>query len=92
MSLKDKETMWVLLGVGSAAVAGLAARHVMRYGWRKVTDNEPPLNPVAPDVRWRDAIIWTVLSGALVGVARLLMRRGAAAGWRRIQGGRPPRQ
>lgn len=81
-----RETLWALVGTSSALVAGFAARRSLMRGWKTVTDRDPPLNPAAPEVHWREAMIWTATAGAVVGVVRMLARRGAASAFGRLSG------
>ena len=50
----------------------------MKRGWRKVEDEEPPMNPVASGVGWRDALLWGMMAGAAAGAGRVIARRGTA--------------
>ena len=81
----------MLVGAGSAMVAGAAMSGLIEGGWRAVRNEEPPIDPDAPSTSWGKAIAWTALTGVLVSVAQLAARRGAAAGWTRVTGRRPPR-
>ncbi len=66
-----------LLGAGLVLpmIAASAARRLAGLGYRMVTDEDPPRNPAAREVEWRDAIVWSVVSGAIGGLARLSVRR-----------------
>jgi hypothetical protein len=90
VKLRSQETAWLLLASGSAVLAAAATRALLKSTWRTVRKAEPPLNPVAADTSWADAVAWTLATGATVGVARLLARRGLAAGWTRAVGTPPP--
>lgn len=81
--------VWKVLGLGSAIMAGIAARKVLTTAWRKGTGVDPPLNPESPDTDWPEALAWATVSGAVVGIARLLARRKAAAFYRRSSGHLP---
>ncbi len=81
---------WLALATGSGLIAGLAARNLLKFGWRVFSNDDPPLNPEAHDTEWREAITWTVMTGVIAGVARLAARRGAAATWKGVTGSRPP--
>lgn len=67
----------------AAALGGLAAVGILQYGWRRLKGTDPPQNPAAADVEWREAVAWTVVSGLAIGLSRLAARRGLAAIWRR---------
>lgn len=81
--------VWKVLGLGSAIMAGVAARKVLTTAWRKGTGFDPPLNPESPETDWGEALVWATVSGAAVGVARLLARRQAARFYRRSAGHLP---
>jgi hypothetical protein len=82
--------VWTITGGLAAALAGLAAKHAIEFGWRKATGKEPPLNPESPNTDWTDAVRYAVLSGVALAVARLLARRFAAEGWQVATGELPP--
>lgn len=73
-----------------AALAGLAARRLLKLAWRETQDEEPPENPAAADVTWADALGWAVASGVAMGLARVLSRRGTTAAFRAIAEEDPP--
>ena len=81
---------WELIAASAAAVGGAIVWQGLQRGWRLAMHDDPPLDPTARDVSWRDAILWTVASGALMGLGRLIARGGAAAGWERLTGETPP--
>jgi len=81
----------MLVGAGSAMVAGAAMSGLIEGGWRAVRREEPPIDPESAATSWGKAVAWTALTGVLVSVAQLAARRGAAAGWKRVTGRRPPR-
>lgn len=85
----DEEQTWEVVAMGSAALAAITARALMRGGWKLVRHNEPPENPAARSVDWREAVAWTVVTGIVVGLMRLFAERGAAAGWRTFRGRYP---
>lgn len=74
---KSTLTTLALLAAGFLlpVVAARASRRLADVGYRMVTDEDPPRNPVAREVEWRDAIVWSVISGAIGGLARLSVRR-----------------
>lgn len=76
--------------MGTAVVAGMAVRTLLKVGWRAIRAEDPPLNPAAPSTDWSEALSWTVAIGVAVGVGRLVARRGAAAGWKKATGDYPP--
>jgi hypothetical protein len=85
-----REHEWMVVAGGAAALASVIARAGLNKAWQLATDDDPPQDPTAWDVEWKDAIAWTVATGVMMGLASLLARRGAAAGWHRVTGERPP--
>lgn len=81
---------WKVMGMGSAVLAGIAARKVITAAWRKGTGEDPPANPESPDTTWPQAIAWALASGAAIGLARMLATRKAADYFRRSSGHLPP--
>jgi hypothetical protein len=86
----NRETGWNLVGGGTAALAGIAARSATKLGWKKLAHRDPPNNPASATVSWKEAIAWTVTTGVIVGLARLVARRGATSGWKKVEGRKPP--
>ncbi len=78
-------------GVASAAAVGAVAatKPMIDGAWRAAVGSEPPGNPVAEDVSWRDAILWALVTGAIAGVIRLVAQRLAAGAWRKATGSYP---
>jgi hypothetical protein len=86
----DKREVWVVVAAGAAALSSVLVRRGLDGAWRLARHEDPPDDPAAPDVDWKDAVLWTVATGVAIGLARLLARRGAAAGWHRLTGEAPP--
>lgn len=86
----SEDAKWALFTAGAAAAAAWAMRNGLRMGWRALRGEDPPDNPAAFDVDWRDAVVWTAASATAAGVARLMARRGSATLWKRLTGSRPP--
>ncbi|MFZ5871928.1 MAG: DUF4235 domain-containing protein [Actinomycetota bacterium] len=82
--------VWKVMGLGSAILAGVAARKVLTTAWRKGTGEDPPANPESPDTTWGQAIAWALASGAAIGLARMLATRKAADYYRKSSGHLPP--
>lgn len=89
MSILGEERTWNLVALGSAALAGIAMRSLLQSGWQLYRGEEPPDNPAARSVEWRDALVWSIAVGAAAGVARMLGERSAAAGWKKLRGDYP---
>ena len=82
--------MWQLVATLSGMLAATAVRRAAVTTWRSTKHEDPPENPVARDVGWRDALTWAVAIGVGAAVARVVAQRGAAAAWERATGDPPP--
>ena len=78
--------LWRVVAAASAALAALAARQIVRLGWR-AAGHESGEDPEQP---WTEAVAWAAAVGVGAGVARVLAVRGAARGWERVKGDPPP--
>lgn len=90
MSGAAERTLWKLIATGAAIATGLVVRRVLLVLWRRVTGQEAPINPGAPDTTWSEGLVWAIASGAAIGVGRLVAARGATAGWEKVTGTLPP--
>ncbi|NNC87144.1 MAG: DUF4235 domain-containing protein [Akkermansiaceae bacterium] len=63
------------LGVLLPAVAAKASRSLVGSVYKAVRDEDPPVNPAAPRVGWKDAMVWTVVTGVAGGLVKLAVRR-----------------
>lgn len=79
----ETSTTELVLATGIAIVAGVAARNLMKSGWRYAAQQEPPQNPASDEVAWREALLWAAITGAVVGVTRIVGRRAASGAYRR---------
>jgi len=79
---------WSLVAGAAGVLAVLVVRRGLADGWRWWDD--PPENPVAPDVTWPQALEWAGATGAAMALAQLLALRGSAIGWRLLKGTLPP--
>jgi len=82
--------LWQLVATLSGMLAATAVRRAAVTTWRSTKHEDPPANPVARDVGWRDALTWAVAIGVGAAVARVVAQRGAAAAWERATGDPPP--
>lgn len=78
-----REQKWRLVSLGSAVLASVLVRGGIRAGWEIARDDSPPLNPLAEDSTWTDAVMFSVATGLTVGLARLGARAIAASTWDR---------
>lgn len=69
---------------GLTILGAMASRKLIKKVWTSATEKDPPTNPAADDVSWRDAVIWTICTGALVGLVKLVVRRNAHVGTERL--------
>lgn len=83
--------VWKVVGTAAAIGAGAAARKMLTAGWTLSTGQQPPANPVDPDVDLWEALSWAVVSGALIGMARMLATRSCAQWWISTTGNYPPK-
>jgi hypothetical protein len=60
-------------------IAVLAARKVMRVGWRRITGKEPPARPDDQQIPLGQAVAWTLLLGAAIATARMFAHRYASS-------------
>ena len=82
----QKERVWQGVALVSGTLAAMLVRRVAVMTWRTTKHADPPENPVAKNVGWRDALTWAVAVGVGAGVARVIAQRGAAAVWERATG------
>jgi hypothetical protein len=88
--VNSKKAVWIACASGAAMLGGAIVRQGLNQAWKVVKHEDPPEDPAAWDVEWKDAIAWTLATGVLMGLGRLMARRGAAAGWKRLTGDNPP--
>lgn len=84
--LAPKHLAWQGVAIASGTLAAAAVRRAAVTTWRTTKHEEPPANPAARDVSWRDALTWTVAVAVGAAVARVVAQRGAAAVWERATG------
>ena len=92
MTNSTRKTVWMLVGAGSAAIAGALVQAAMEGGWRLATGDDAPADPDARNTSWGEALAWAAGTAAVAAAAQLVARRGARAGWTRLTGERPPRR
>ena len=72
----ETSVAWKVVGIGGAALAGIAAKKGLNYAWEKATNKPVPLDPANDEeVTLSEAIIWTIASGVGVAVAKLVVQR-----------------
>ena len=83
-----RKTTWLLIGAGTAMVAGRLMDRGLEKGWRAWKDDDPPSFKRGDS--WSKALAWTALSAAAVATAELVARRSADLGLKRLTGKRAP--
>lgn len=84
LDLSLKKQYDVLTKVSSIAGA-MVVRNLLKTGWEKITHKQPPVNPAAPSVIWREALLWGAATGMMVGIAKVVTRRMSASAWRKYK-------
>ena len=82
--------LWRVVALGAGAAATAAIRALASAAWRTTRHEEPPANPAARSVPWRDALIWAISVAVGAAVARVVAERGAATAWEAATGSPPP--
>ena len=82
--------MWRAVAFASGTLAAAGVRRAAVGAWRTTQHEDPPENPVARDVGWRNALIWAMAVAVGAAVARVVAQRGAAAAWEAATGDPPP--
>jgi hypothetical protein len=84
----SRKATWLLVGAGTAMVAGRLMDRGLEKGWRAWKDDDPPSFNRGDS--WTKALAWTALSAAAVATAELVARRSADLGLRQLTGKRAP--
>jgi len=82
--------LWKAVALAAGSTATLGVRKAAAALWRIERHEDPPTQPAARDVPWRDALVWAVSVGVGAAVARVVAERGAAAAWNAATGDAPP--
>lgn len=82
LSLKKQ---YDILTKASSIAGAVVARNVLKKGWEKVTNKKPPVNPAAPSVIWKEALLWGAATGMVVGIAKVITRRVSSSAWRKYK-------
>ena len=85
-----RRLVWRGVALASGTLAAAAVRRAAITTWRTTKHEDPPENPAARDVAWRDALVWATAVAIGAAVARVVAQRGAAAAWERATGDPPP--
>ena len=85
-----KRILWRAVALGAGAAAATAVRALASTAWRTTRHEDPPTNPAARSVPWRDALIWAISVAVGAAVARVVAERGAATAWEAATGSPPP--
>jgi hypothetical protein len=82
--------LWKGVAFASGTIAAVAVRRAAAAVWRTSRHEDPPTEPAARDVPWRDALIWSASVAVGAAVARVVAQRTAAAAWNAATGSAPP--
>jgi hypothetical protein len=85
----DENKVWKGIASGAAVGGVVVTKPLVERCWRMVVGSDPPGNPAAEEVAWRDAIMWALVTGAVVGLIRLVSQRAAAGAWQKVRGSYP---
>jgi Protein of unknown function (DUF4235) len=88
--MTPKQIAWRITAAGSAALAALGMRQLLKLAWRRSMRSEPTEDPTAPGQSWTRALLWAMLAGAGAAFARVGARRVATLAWQRATGDSPP--
>jgi hypothetical protein len=70
----------------TSSIAGaIAMRNLLKKGWEGITHKKPPINPAAPSVIWREALLWGAATGMAIGITKVVTRRLSASAWRKYK-------
>lgn len=73
-----QDTAQSVATTAAAIGAGIVTRSLITKAWEASTGEEPPNDPTAPGVTWKQALTWAAATGVGVGVGRVVGRRFAA--------------
>lgn len=76
--IRSSDRFWTGVALAATTLAAVGLRKGLKQGWRELEGKDPPMDPAASDVSWREALLWAVMAGAAGGVGRVLARRGAS--------------
>jgi hypothetical protein len=85
-----RELAWQGIAAATGTLAAIAVRRAAITTWRSTKHADPPENPAARGVGWREALTWATAVAVGAAVARVVAQRGAAAAWERATGDPPP--
>ncbi len=86
----QQKILWKGIAFASGTAATMAVRQAGAALWRTSRHEDPPKQPAAGDVRWRDALIWATSVAVGAAVARVVAERAAATAWNAATGTAPP--
>ncbi len=79
MKTPDSKSLFLIaVGFIVPMIAARAARTAVGGGYKLLTNEDPPKNPAAPEVEWKEALLWAAVSGLVGGMSRLTARRWLA--------------
>src|SRR5947207_14058401 len=81
-----KRLAWLGGAAASGTLAAIAVRRAAVTTWRSTKHEDPPENPAARDVGWREALAWATAVAVGAAVARVVAQCGAASSCERATG------
>jgi hypothetical protein len=82
--------LWRVTALAAGTASAAAVRALASAAWRTTRHEDPPSDPAARSVPWRDALIWAISVAVGAAVARVVAERGAATAWEAATGSPPP--
>jgi hypothetical protein len=90
IAASKQQILWKGVAFASGTAAAMGVRQAAAALWRAERHQEPPTQPAARNVRWRDALVWAASVAVGAAVARVIAERTAAAAWNAATGSAPP--
>lgn len=89
MDTAIKPNLYKGLVAAGALGASVLINKSMDFGWKKITKEDPPRDPFAPNISWKKVILWTILTSVFVGLGRLFVEKATYMGWAKGYGEDP---
>ena len=89
----NRERTWNLVSTITGVLGAVAAKRLMRAGYRAIrkdTRADTPFDPTDARFSWPDALLWAGAAGIGLALAKIVSARVAAIGWEVATGASPP--